>query len=726
MHTETDITRSPNVPSPLQQPQFDISDFTTPLRRQNSRSSTCSHNQVNLNLEADISDSPVLNDYGLRKHHSTSTLARDSSRWSLGVPSFIDSSNSDNKKNNFDKCITMPSPASSVSSSPSLEKQALNNNHTITNTSKVTNFPSSPSPPPPPQAATLGQDITENDTMDVLALDPNDLAQFRKWMVGFCIVNFDLEIGQALDYVYPPMDLTLVEQKNICFSAFPDSNVFEVGDQVFSVRLRASNSLFAASGPTTTAGFLYGHVFFRQKKDPSIRRGYFQKSLVLLSQHPYVGLFSRIVAILGPSFFDAGQPMLEAAVMNIVNWQPPKNDGHILDLPFLGHLLEVELPQPGKPQILETSNFDMNKMQPDIQVMASVPVGGLYFHFKDIFKDLWLLWELILLGEPIIVIAPDPGICSESVASLVDLINPIPYCGDYRPYFTIQDSDFKSFVNKNQPPTNLILGVTNPFFNTAIGHWPHLVRVGRQQPRKPDGTLVATHNNGKKNHSHKITHSPKPSLGSKHIVLYDFAQGVTSKRKGVIEKDKALLRMLTEATVRGYPPDWLLNNMLRHYFVELTEKFLVPLNRYFSTLIPNERVGLGYDMKPPQLRPFQTDQFMKSLKEHGSPLPFKSTFKTRTSTTDPVKELYSQFLKCGNFATWLQQSITVAQQHIDKSYLVQLCLVDPKRSSTGSAIKVIREVLDDSTSSSSNLASIMTSHQREQLEFILKTMTARE
>jgi hypothetical protein len=53
-----------------------------------------------------------------------------------------------------------------------------------------------------------------------------------------------------------------------------------------------------------------------------------------------------------------------------------------------------------------------------------------------------------------------------------------------------------------------------------------------------------------------------------------------------------------------------------------------------------------------RLRPFQADQFLKSLKEHPPLLPFKSSFKTRT---DPMKELYSQFLKCGNFATWLQQ-----------------------------------------------------------------------
>lgn len=73
--------------------------------------------------------------------------------------------------------------------------------------------------------------------------------------------------------------------------------MFEVGDQIFNIRVRASTSKFAASGknvifyrflktginlflgdagPTADAGFLYGYVFFRQKKDPSIRRGYFQ------------------------------------------------------------------------------------------------------------------------------------------------------------------------------------------------------------------------------------------------------------------------------------------------------------------------------------------------------------------------------------------------------------------------------------------------------------------
>lgn len=42
-----------------------------------------------------------------------------------------------------------------------------------------------------------GLDITENGTHNMLRLDPADLARFRKWVIGFCIVNFDLEIGQG-------------------------------------------------------------------------------------------------------------------------------------------------------------------------------------------------------------------------------------------------------------------------------------------------------------------------------------------------------------------------------------------------------------------------------------------------------------------------------------------------------------------------------------------------
>ncbi|ETO19294.1 hypothetical protein RFI_17938 [Reticulomyxa filosa] len=46
--------------------------------------------------------------------------------------------------------------------------------------------------------------------------------------------------------------------------------------------------------------FLFGHVFFRQKPDFEINRGYFQKSLVLISSLPYVHVFQKAYV---PFFF---------------------------------------------------------------------------------------------------------------------------------------------------------------------------------------------------------------------------------------------------------------------------------------------------------------------------------------------------------------------------------------------------------------------------------------
>ena len=52
--------------------------------------------------------------------------------------------------------------------------------------------------------------------------------------------------------------------------------------------------------PIDTDGFTYATVFFRQQQDSDIRRGFFQKALVVLSPHSWPGLFRYIVSSLGP------------------------------------------------------------------------------------------------------------------------------------------------------------------------------------------------------------------------------------------------------------------------------------------------------------------------------------------------------------------------------------------------------------------------------------------
>lgn len=46
------------------------------------------------------------------------------------------------------------------------------------------------------------------------------------------------------------------------------------------------------------------------------------------------------------------------------------------------------------------------------------------------------------------------------------MISPIEFGGDYRPYFTIYDPDYKTYQEEHEKKkiTNVVLGVTNPLF----------------------------------------------------------------------------------------------------------------------------------------------------------------------------------------------------------------------------------------------------------------------
>ncbi|KAJ3053188.1 hypothetical protein HK097_004844 [Rhizophlyctis rosea] len=52
-----------------------------------------------------------------------------------------------------------------------------------------------------------------------------NLAMFWQWVLCFCVVNFDLELGQALEHIYPPIDFSEDEKKNMYYS---DSSSYQL------------------------------------------------------------------------------------------------------------------------------------------------------------------------------------------------------------------------------------------------------------------------------------------------------------------------------------------------------------------------------------------------------------------------------------------------------------------------------------------------------------------
>ncbi|EHH20353.1 hypothetical protein EGK_03195, partial [Macaca mulatta] len=370
--------------------------------------------------------------------------------------------------------------------------------------------------------------------------------------------------------VYPnDFRLTDKEKSSICYLSFPDSHSGCLGDTQFSFRMRqcggqrspwhADDRHYNSRAPVALQrepAHYFGYVYFRQVKDRSVKRGYFQKSLVLVSRLPFVRLFQALLSLIAPEYFDKLAPCLEAVCSEIDQWPAPA-PGQTLNLPVMGVVVQVRIPS--RVDKSESSPPKQNLL-PAPMVLASVHELDLFRCFRPVLTHVQTLWELVLLGEPLLVLAPSPDVSSEMVLALTSCLQPLRFCCDFRPYFTIHDSEFKEFTTRTQAPPNVVLGVTNPFFIKTLQHWPHILRVGEP---KMSGDLP------------KQVKLKKPS------------------------------RLKT------------LDTKPRRHLLELTQSFIIPQEHYMASLMPLQKSITPWKT-PPQIRPFSQDDFLRSL-EHAGP-----------------------------------------------------------------------------------------------------------
>lgn len=93
-------------------------------------------------------------------------------------------------------------------------------------------------------------------------------------------------------------------------------------------------------------------------------------------------------------------------------------------------------------------------------ILSSVHEPDLFRSVAPILNHVQLLWELVITCEPIVVMANSPCVCSELVQSLVSLVWPLRFCSDFRPFFTIHDSEFKEYTARENCLPAVILGVS--------------------------------------------------------------------------------------------------------------------------------------------------------------------------------------------------------------------------------------------------------------------------
>ncbi|XP_057804954.1 uncharacterized protein LOC131020264 [Salvia miltiorrhiza] len=528
-----------------------------------------------------------------------------------------------------------------------------------------------------------------------------DEKSLQQWVAAFCIIRFDLEQGQLIEECYPPGCLTQGEELEVSFNSFPDSvsqhhNRSSIHDCIFFFRAKREKNLQASSVASTeivevvdnkissqkpigknhisyNSRFLYGFVFNRQRHDERLKRGGEQKSVVILSYSPYTSVFRPLLQIMGPLYFDIGSKALNYIAAYVSKWPTPV-PGQQMELPIGNASLKVNLPPshclPSNSGLFEDSASSLAPLLPS---NLSVPQGlfhdsDLFGTFRGLLLQLWKLWELLLSGEPILIIAPTPPQCSEAVSGLVSLVAPLLLSVDFRPYFTIHDPEFASLNSLSQgssfPP--MILGVTNLFFLKALRNMPHIISVGSpasNSSRHPFGSKTAAGTPPGQNVTLKrftpanFLNAVKLKRDGPLCLMTEHKEAVWTNYAGVTKPDTSILNRLIDAGMSPRVEESMSvvnNDILRRHFLELTTNFLAPFGPYFRPNTPSETSSPFSD--PPPLPTFNAEEFLESLSARG---PGKFLLKRMKSNW---LDLYRQFLKGYNFLPWFRRKRAVAEQ----------------------------------------------------------------
>ena len=397
------------------------------------------------------------------------------------------------------------------------------------------------------------------------------------------VVKFDHALGHVVESVHPPtlapIDTGLA--RRVARLSLPDSSSLDLnsGDVVYTFRVRDGSR------------FLFGSVFFRQKKQLDVPRGAVQKSVVLLTEDKTLAT-SQLITVLGPLYFTFGPDVLNRA---------------------LEEVMASVYPHPGKALAVAGTTVSL---EPD-----SI---GLYTVFQGLSICLWHVWELTLCAQPILVLAGTPAVCSQAVLALCSLISPLVPTQDFRPYFTIYDDDFDAYSKScTEGP---ILGATNPFLLRALERFPNVLCMTSQA--NPAVKLLG---------GSSLRPLLKDGRWAKSLFL--------SKESALTKRDESVVAQLRYALPAAG------DALLRATFREMTESFLLPMEKHAALTAIGARAAakqrgalvVNTDSKAFLSQPFKESDlfdrtaFLASVPRYGR-FP---------------RALYSKFLDSGNFPPWL-------------------------------------------------------------------------
>jgi hypothetical protein len=356
------------------------------------------------------------------------------------------------------------------------------------------------------------------------------------------------------------------------------------------------------------------------------------------------------------------------------------------------------------------SQDESSSSSPAASVMGGFAELDIYTPMSHALHHLWTVWELLMVGEPLMVVSPFPSSASFTVAALSSLIAPLPYTQPQRPYFTIHDPAFAPLVaaakrgemplkpyisgNDNSSGTQLplLIGVTNQFIIKSLLEWGNIIGTGyslntglsvAQSGSSDSGTSSggelggSSNNNGSSRSGRGLLRWRRGGGGPGNLVSSP-SDGAWFDYRPLTRPDKELLASLIKMTAISDGTGGRKNNSgggsgmgkvvdavakrkraaalnsatIKRHFQELTRAVLFPLLPLISPVPPSMAASPYQLANPPALPIFDAQEILEGLKGRSARVP--DILLQRFGSQKSVVSFYERFLKSPIFTIWLK------------------------------------------------------------------------
>lgn len=523
------------------------------------------------------------------------------------------------------------------------------------------------------------------------------------------LLSFDNEIGQIVEMEYPPNQLPKQQLKLICSTGFPETNhIYHSGELEYIFRIRNNINISLKGHSITEYSFLYCYSLFIQRRKSDTKRGYIQKSIILVSSVLSKSFYFKVLYFikdllseeltLNPHFLK--QVIIEIDSIVLVDNIDSKENIYILENRLCKERLLKNMS--GNEEKEETVSVDSTKISseesdirsskhesPIINVSRKGKERNFLFNFnknsqkwESILKSmteihqfnnfydtlslfyiakLWEIWELIILEYPIIIYSDNVSRVSNIIFLLTSITHPLPLSSDIRPYFSIYDNDYKEYQDEFviRKHNSAILGVINPIFNsTQSKNWPIVLRfdemyfVNEIHKKIPSNPLEDRLSN-------EIINYYEKKFSKTNSSIYEVKSMMKIKKNFAMKGNKQTIKIIFEiikSEREGEIDETKIDCLVRHHFSEMTKDFMKTIEEF---VMVNEEKTVRRVVKMKKdfsiFEIFNKERFMKYIKENSEVIMFNFKY---LNNKKRLISLYNDFTETKCFRNLLNQLLS--------------------------------------------------------------------